>query len=83
MHSKMKTFKLVKIYEFESSCYIQAETLEQAQEYALEADEWEDGENALTKEMYKCVEASGDIDDDIDALDEEDYVVTWDINSRD
>lgn len=42
MHSKMKTFKLVKIYEFESTCYIQAEPLEQAQEYALEADEWED-----------------------------------------
>ena len=79
----MKTFKLVKIYERESVCYIQAETPEQAFEYALEADEWEDGENALTKEMYKWVDASGDIDADIDALDEEEYIVTWDINSRD
>lgn len=72
----MKTFKIVRVYEFESACYVQAETLEQAQEQALESGEWEDDEPLVAKELYKCVESSGDIDSDIDALDEENYVVT-------
>ena len=78
----MKTFKIQKVKEIYEEVIVEAETLEQAQEYALDCD-WEEDGPYLTKEQYKVVESSGDPDADEEALDEEDWIVTWDSNSRD
>lgn len=78
----MKTFKLQKISEVYEEVIVEAETLEQAQEYALDCD-WDEDGPILAKERYKVVESSGDPDADEEALDEEDWIVTYDPNSRD
>lgn len=78
----MKTFKLLKVSEIYEETIVEAETLEQAQEYALDCD-WEEDGPYLVKEQYKVVESTGDIDRDVEALENEDYIITYDSDSRD
>lgn len=79
----MKTFKLQKVSEIYEEIVINAESLEQAKEIALDSDEWESDGPYLVKEQYKVIESSGDIELDYNELDEEDWNVTYDSNSDD
>ena len=79
----MKTFKFQKVSEIYEEITLNAETLEQAQEYAAESDLWESDGPFLVKEQYKVIESTGDIYLDSDELMEQDWNVTYDSNSRD
>lgn len=79
----MKTFKLQKVSEIYEEIVINAESLEQAKEIALDSDDWESDGPYLIKEQYKVIESSGDIELDYNELDEEDWNVTYDNNSDD
>lgn len=79
----MKTFKLQKVSEIYEEIVLNAESLEQAKEIALDSDEWESDGPYLVKEQYKVIESSGDIELDYNELDEEDWNVTYDSNSDD
>lgn len=77
----MKTFKLQKVSEIYEEIVLNAESLEQAKEMALDSDDWESDGPYLIKEQYKVIESSGDIELDYNELDEEDWNVTYDSNS--
>lgn len=77
----MKTFKLQKVSEIYEEIVLNAESLEQAKEMALDSDDWESDGPYLIKEQYKVIESSGDIELDYNELDEEDWTVTYDSNS--
>lgn len=79
----MKTFKLQKVSEIYEEIVLNAESLEEAKEIALDSDEWESDGPYLVKEQYKVIESSGDIELDYNELDEEDWNVTYDSNSDD
>ena len=79
----MKTFKLQKVSEIYEDIVLNAESLEQAKEMALDSDDWESDGPYLVKEQYKVIESSGDIELDYNELDEEDWNVTYDSNSDD
>ena len=79
----MKTFKLQKVSEIYEEIVLNAESLEQAKEIALDSDEWESDGPYLVKEQYKVIESSDDIELDYNELDEEDWNVTYDSNSDD
>lgn len=79
----MKTFKLQKVSEIYEEIVLNAESLEQAKEIALDSDDWESDGPYLIKEQYKVIESSGDIELDYNELDEEDWNVTYDNNSDD
>lgn len=79
----MKTFKLQKVSEIYEEIVLNAESLEQAKEIALDSDDWESDGPYLVKEQYKVIESSGDIELDYNELDEEDWNVTYDSNSDD
>lgn len=79
----MKTFKLQKVSEIYEEIVLNAESLEQAKEMALDSDDWESDGPYLIKEQYKVIESSGDIELDYNELDEEDWNVTYDSNSDD
>ena len=79
----MKTFKLQKVSEIYEEIVLNAESLEQAKEIALDSDDWESDGPYLIKEQYKVIESSGDIEFDYNELDEEDWNVTYDSNSDD
>ena len=79
----MKTFKLQKVSEIYEEIVLNAESLEQAKEMALDSDDWESDGPYLVKEQYKVIESSGDIELDYNELDEEDWNVTYDSNSDD
>lgn len=79
----MKTFKLQKVSEIYEEIVLNAESLEQAKEMALDSDDWESDGPYLIKEQYKVIESSGDIEFDYNELDEEDWNVTYDSNSDD
>ena len=79
----MKTFKFQKVSEIYEEITLNAETLEQAQEYAAESDFWESDGPFLVKEQYKVIESTGDIYLDSDELMEQDWNVTYDANSHD
>lgn len=79
----MKTFKLQKVSEIYEEIVLNAESLEQAKEIALDSDDWESDGPYLIKEQYKVIESSGDIELDYNELDEEDWNVTYDSNSDD
>lgn len=79
----MKTFKLQKVSEIYEEIVLNAESLEQAKEMALDSDDWESDGPYLVKEQYKVIESSGDIEFDYNELDEEDWNVTYDSNLDD
>lgn len=79
----MKTFKLQKVSEIYEEIVLNAESLEQAKEIALDSDDWESDGPYLVKEQYKVIESRGDIELDYNELDEEDWNVTYDSNSDD
>lgn len=79
----MKTFKFQKISQIVEEITLNAETLEQAQEYAAESDFWESDDPFLVKEQYKVIESTGDIYLDSDELMEQEWNVTYDANSSD
>lgn len=79
----MKTFKLQKVSEIYEEIVLNAESLEQAKEIALDSDDWESDGPYLVKEQYKVIESSGDIELDYNELDEEDWNVTYDSNLDD
>ena len=79
----MKTFKLQKVSEIYEEIVLNAESLEQAKEMALDSDDWESDGPYIVKEQYKVIESSGDIELDYSELDEEDWNVTYDSNSDD
>lgn len=79
----MKTFKLQKVSEIYEEIVLNAESLEQAKDIALDSDDWESDGPYLVKEQYKVIESSGDIELDYNELDEEDWNVTYDSNSDD
>lgn len=79
----MKTFKLQKVSEIYEEIVLNAESLEQAKEIALDSDDWESDGPYLVKEQYKVIESSGDIELGYNELDEEDWNVTYDSNSDD
>lgn len=79
----MKTFKLQKVSEIYEEIVLNAESLEQAKDIALDSDDWESDGPYLVKEQYKVIESSGYIELDYNELDEEDWNVTYDSNSDD
>lgn len=79
----MKTFKLQKVSEIYEEIVLNAESLEQAKEIALDSDDWESDGPYLVKEQYKVIESTGDIELDYNELDEEDWNVTYDSNLDD
>lgn len=79
----MKTFKLQKVSEIYEEIVLNAESLEQAKEIALDSDDWESDGPYLVKEQYKVIESNSDIELDYNELDEEDWNVTYDSNSDD
>ena len=69
-------YLLSKIWSYESTCMVEADSLEEAKKLAADMD-WNEDETLLDKERYKVIDADENIDEDeiYDMFDEVDWEI--------
>ena len=77
----MKRYKFEKVYENIYGCEVDAETFEEAEQKAEEADWYESGENYLTMSRWKCIDLDEDLEEGYDEDDIEEGLdqIDWEV----